>query len=133
MLNAKCIIYTSMTPTDLQKRTKQFSLQGIFLVDSLPHTPAGRTVLNQFIRCVTSVGANYRAACRARSRAEFISKIGIVIEEADESCYWLEIAIDAKLLSIQQVEPLLKEARELTAIMIASANSAAKNRTNINN
>lgn len=117
-----------MTPQELQQRTKQFSLEGIALVGELPSTSAGRTVGNQFIRCVTSVGANYRAVCRAKSRADFISKLGIVIEEADECCFWLEIIIDAKLLPAHQVERLLVEARELTAIMIASARSAANNR-----
>ncbi len=88
----------------------------------------GWTIGGQLIRCGTSVGANYRAACRSRSKVEFIAKIGIVIEEADESIYWLEIIIESGLIKKELIEPLLKEADELTAIMVASRKSAIKNK-----
>ncbi len=124
MLSAKCKT-PEMEYNDLKLRTKQFTLRVIKLTQALPKSAVGKVIGNQLLRCGTSVGANYRAACRARSRADFISKIGIVIEEADESCYWLEIIIDTKLLKKELVEPLLKEAGEITAIMIASGKSAS--------
>lgn len=114
-----------MKHTDLKLRTKQFALRIIKLTQALPKSAVGKVVGNQLLRCGTSVGTNYRAACRARSRPDFVSKIGIVIEEADESCYWLEIIIDIKLLKKELVEPLLKEAGEITAIMITSGKSAS--------
>src|SRR6266571_6754173 len=83
---------------DLKARTKQFALRVIKLVDALPRTIQGRAVANQIIRSATSVAANYRAACRARSRAEFIAKIGVVEEEADESAFWMELIIEGELL-----------------------------------
>jgi four helix bundle protein len=78
-----------MKEVDLLARTKNFALRIIKLVDALPHTLAGRTIGGQLLRCGTSVSANYRAACRGRSKAEFVAKLGIVEEEADESCHWL--------------------------------------------
>ena len=96
------------------------------LADSLPKTQSGRTISSQLIRCGTSVGANYRAACRGRSKAEFIAKLGIVVEEADESAFWLELLIEGGLLKRYQVEPLYKEADELTAIFTASIISSKK-------
>jgi four helix bundle protein len=99
------------------------------LVDALPRTPAGRAVASQLVRSATSVGANYRAACRARSRAEFTSKLGTVLEEADESLYWLELIREGELISESKVYSLLKEADELTAILAAGRKSAASNRT----
>jgi len=98
------------------------------LVALLPNTVPGRIASDQFARCASSVGANYRAATRARSHAEFISKIGIVEEEADEACYWLELAVEARLLPAAKVEPLLQEAQELTAIFTASGRTARTNR-----
>lgn len=98
----------------------------IKLVQALPETDVGRIVGKQLVRCGTSVGANYRAVCRARSAADFIAKLGIVIEEADESCFWLEIIIESGLLKQQLVESLLKESNEITAIMVASCNSIRK-------
>jgi len=94
------------------------------LVDALPNTTSGRAIGNQLIRSGTSVGANYRSACRGRSKAEFISKLGIVIEEADECGFWLELIMEGSLLSEKQVEPLHKEADELTAIFIASVRTS---------
>ena len=113
---------------DLKARTKQFALRVMKMVDALPRTIQGRAIAKQIIRSATSVAANYRAACRARSRAEFIAKIGIVEEEADESCFWLELIIDSGLLNEDRIRPLLSEAGELVAIMAASRKSAIGNR-----
>jgi len=113
---------------DLKARTKQFALRMMKMVDALPRTIQGRAIAKQIIRSATSVAANYRAACRARSRAEFIAKIGIVEEEADESCFWLELIIDSGLLNEDRIRPLLSEAGELVAIMAASSKSAIGNR-----
>ena len=113
---------------DLKARTKKFALRVMKLVDALPPTIQGRAIANQIIRSATSVAANYRAACRARSRAEFIAKIGVVEEEADETAFWLELIIDSALLTQTRVRPLLTEAGELVAIMAASRKSALGNR-----
>jgi four helix bundle protein len=82
-----------MTTAELKARTKEFALRVIRLVDALPNTVKGRAIANQIMRSATSIAANYRAACRARSRAEFIAKIGVVEEEADETAFWLELII----------------------------------------
>src|SRR5216117_627594 len=113
-----------MTELELKQRTKQFALRVIKLVGALPKTTEGRAIGGQLIRSGTSVGANYRAACRGRSKAEFISKLGTVEEEADESAYWMELIIEAGCLKKDQVDPLRQEACELTAIMAASRLSA---------
>jgi four helix bundle protein len=113
---------------DLKARTKNFALRVMKLIDALPRNIQGRTTANQIIRSATSVAANYRAACRARSRAEFIAKIGVVEEEADETAFWLELIVDSKLLSRERVAPLVTEASELVAIMAASRKSAIANR-----
>lgn len=113
---------------DLKARTKKFALRVMKLVDALPRTIQGRAIANQIIRSATSVAANYRAACRARSRAEFIAKIGVVEEEADETAFWLELIIDSALLTEARIRPLLSEAGELVAIMAASRKSAIGNR-----
>ena len=115
-----------MNPDDLKKRTKQFALRVLKLVTALPKTLAGKTIGGQLIRSGTSVGANYRAACRARSKLEFIAKIGIVEEEADESAFWMELIIEAGLLKPQLVESLLTEANELAKIMASSRKSASE-------
>jgi four helix bundle protein len=93
----------------------------------MPKTIEGRAIANQLVRSGTSVAANYRAACRARSRSEFVAKLGVVLEEADETQLWLELIIDGKLLSARRVQPLLDEANELVAIFVASRKSAAGN------
>jgi len=119
-----------MNETDLKQRTKVFALRVMKLVGALPETTAGRVIGKQLIRSATSVGANYRAACRGRSKAEFVAKLGIVIEESDECGYWMELIVDGELLKRPLVESLLAEANELTAIMVASqktAQSAIKN------
>ena len=116
-----------MDKTELKKRTKQFALRVIKLVDALPSTTAGRVIGSQLVRSGTSVGANYRAACRGRSTAEFIAKIGNVEEEVDESAWWLELVMEAELLPVHHVQPLWKEADELTAIFTATGHTAKKN------
>ena len=113
-----------MKEADLLARTKTFALRIIKLVDALPNTLAGRTIGGQLIRSGTSVSANYRAACRGRSKAEFIAKLGIVEEESDESCHWLEMVIESELLPEKKVTELLREANEITAIMVASKRTA---------
>jgi len=114
---------------DLKKRTKQFALKILKLIAIIQSTIEGRVIANQLTKSGTSVGANYRAACKARSRVEFIAKIGVVEEEADECIYWLELVMEAKLSKKELVEPLLKEAGEIVAIMASSRKSATKNRT----
>ena len=94
---------------------------------ALPKTIKGRALANQLVRCGTSVAANYRAASRARSRSEFVAKIGVVLEEADETQLSLELIIESKLLPVKRVEPLLREATELVAIFVASRKSASSN------
>src|SRR5262249_47947769 len=113
---------------DLKARTKSFAIRVMKLVDTLPRTIQGRAIANQIIRSATSVAANYRAACRARSRAEFIAKIGVVEEEADETSFWLELIVDSAMLTEARIRPLLTEAGELVAIMAASRKSAIGNR-----
>ena len=112
---------------ELKTRTKEFAHRCVKLAMALPHTPLGNHNGGQLIRCSTSVAANYRAACIAQSKAGFISKLSIVIEEADESYFWLEFITDENLLKNNLVEPLLREADELTAIFIASRKTARKN------
>ena len=116
-----------MRGDDLKERTKLFAIRVVKLVRSLPKNYEGNIIGNQLFRCGTSVAANYRAACRARSTPEFISKIGIVIEECDESVFWMELIIELSLLKEILIKDLLKEATEILAIMIASSNSARKN------
>ena len=111
-----------MNKDELKSRTKQFALRVMNLVDALPNSNKGRAIGNQLIRYGTAVGANYRACCRSRSKAEFVAKIE---EEADESAFWMELIIEAELLKAQKVQPLLAEAIELTKIMARSRISAS--------
>lgn len=120
-----------MNPQELKERTKQFALRVMGLVDALPRTPKGNALAGQLVRSGTSVAANYRGACRGRSRAEFISKIGVVEEEADETALWLELIIQDKILPEKKVLPLLIEANELVAIMAASYMSAQRNKRDV--
>ncbi len=115
-----------MTERELLERTKQFALRIFKLVGALPQTIQGRAVASQLIRSGTSVAANYRAARRARSKPEFVAKLGVVEEEADESAFWLELIMETNLLSATKVEPLLSEASEIVAIMASSKKTAAK-------
>jgi len=105
-----------MDREELKKRTKDFAHRCVKLALALPSTPLGRHVQGQLIRSSTSVAANYRAASLAQSRASFTSKLSIVLEEADESCFWVELIIDEKLLPKKSCLPLLDEGRELTSI-----------------
>ena len=109
-----------MTEKELLQRTKKFALRIIKLVNALPNNAAGRAIGGQLIRSGTSVASNYRASCRGRSKAEFIAKLGIVEEEADESAFWLELIIESNLMEEKLIIDLLKEANELTAIFAQS-------------
>jgi four helix bundle protein len=115
-----------MNEQDMLNRTKQFALRVMTLVGAMPRTVQGRAIANQLMRSGTSVAANYRAACSARSKAEFISKLGTVEEEADESAFWLELIIEGNLLAETSVRSLLTEAGELTAITASSKKTAAR-------
>src|SRR5438874_13770734 len=106
-----------MNQIELKTRTKTFALRIIKLTKAIPKTDdAGRTIARQIVRSGTSVAANYRASCRARSRAEFISKIGTVEEEADETALWIELLAEAEIIPTNKLTTLLKEANDLTAI-----------------
>ncbi|HEX8897247.1 MAG TPA: four helix bundle protein [Chthoniobacterales bacterium] len=118
-----------MDRQELLARTKSFALRALKLVDNLPRTISGRAIGNQLVRSATSIGANYRAACRARSRAEFAAKLGIVAEEADESVYWIGLVREAKLLPDAKTGALLAEANELTAIFTSTRRTSSKNQT----
>jgi four helix bundle protein len=119
-----------MDKRELQDRAKQFALRVLNLVDALPRTVGGRAISMQLVRAATSVGANYRSVCRARSRAEFAAKLGVAVEEADESLYWFELVRDGNLLPENKRSHLLKEADELTAIL-ASGRKSAVNTSNL--
>ena len=123
---AICDRRTAMNEQEMIARTKQFALRIMKLVGALPRTIQGRAIGSQLMRSGTSVAANYRAACRARSKAEFIAKLGTVEEEADESAFWLELIIEGQLLSAAQIQPLLLEANELVAITAASKKTASR-------
>jgi four helix bundle protein len=110
----------------LKNRTKQFALRIIKVIRSLPANSEGRIIGNQLLRSGMSVAANYRAVCRARSRPEFLAKLAIVIEEADESAFWLELLVDAGLVRQRKLTDLLSEANQLVAIFNASRATAKK-------
>jgi len=112
---------------ELRRRTKAFALRVIRLYRALPRSAEAQILGKQLLRSATSVGANYRAVCRARSRPEFIARLGVVAEEADETVFWLELLMEAGIMSARRLEGLLKEARELTAIFSASAQTARRN------
>ena len=114
-----------MNSDALIKRTKDFAHRCVKLAMALPETPLGKHLRGQIIRCSTSVAANYRATCLSQSKASFIAKISIVLEETDESAFWLEFIMDEKLLKKHLVDPLLKEAGELTAIFASSRKTAS--------
>jgi len=118
-----------MSEPDLKKRTKAFALRVLKLVGVLPKTTAGRTLAAQIVRFGTSVAANYRSACRAKSTADFIAKMGIVEEEADETLFWLELLEESALVSSAKLTAIKQEANELIAITIASIKTARRNRT----
>lgn len=103
--------------TNLKNRTKSFVLEAINFYQSIPKTEEAKIIGRQFMRSSSSVGANYRAACRARSKAEFFSKLSIVVEEADETAFWLEILIEAEITNNENANKLLNEVNEILAIM----------------
>lgn len=113
-----------MESDELKKRTRAFALRIIRLAESLPDTSTARIIRNQMLRCGSSVGANYRAACRAKSKPDFISKMGIVEEEADETVYWMELLIDAEIMKPSRIADLIDEANQITRIVVASINTA---------
>jgi four helix bundle protein len=115
-----------LSPEELKSRTKVFAHRCIKLATALPRTSLGRHIESQLIRCSTSVASNYRASLHAQSKAAFIAKISIVIEESDESEFWLEFIIDEQLMSKNQVVSLLNEAHELTSIFITTRKTAQK-------
>lgn len=115
-----------MTPDELRQRTKEFALRCLKAVEALPKSVAGRTIAGQLARSGTSVAANYRSACRARSRADFISKIAVVQEESDGTPFLLDLAVEAGALPAKKVHSLAVKAEELVAIFAASHISARK-------
>lgn len=117
----------AMTKTELQQRTKLFALRVMAMVDALPKKHSAEVLGHQLLRSASSVAANYRAACRARSPAEFIAKMGIVEEEADESMAWLELLADSGLIKRERLISLMNEADQLVAITVASIKTARKN------
>ena len=117
-----------MTEKELKLRTRKFAVEILNFVDKLPNRRSANIIGNQLGRSASSIASNYRAACRARSHAEFISKIGIVEEEADESIFWLDIIPDTKNSTLEVITPLLNEALELTAIFTAASKTAKQNK-----
>src|SRR2546430_5860069 len=117
-----------MSDRDLKKRTKAFALRVLKLVDALPKTTAGRAFASQIVRSGTSVAANYRSACRAKSTADFVAKISIVEEEADETLFWLELLEESELVTAAKLTAIKQEANELIAITVASIKTARRNR-----
>ena len=120
-----------MDSDDLKKRTKEFAHRCVKLSLALPNTALGNHIRGQLIRCSTSVASNYRATCIAQSRASFVSKLSIVVEEVDESNFWLEFIVDEGLLKRNLVEALLIEAAELTGIFVSSRKTARSNKATI--
>jgi len=117
-----------MDKEEMKERTKQFALRVIKLAAALPDTGIGRIIKNQLLRSGTSVGANYRAAQRAKSVADFINKMGTVEEEADETMYWMELIVESGLMKQEAISDLYKEADEILSIVIASIKTAKKRR-----
>lgn len=111
----------------LKLRTKQFAVQVIKLLKNLPPSMESRTIGRQLLRSATSIAANYRAACRGRSRAEFLAKLGIVVEEADETAFWLELLAEAEIVSEDRLDGLAQEANELLAIFAAAQLTTKRN------
>ena len=115
-----------MNPSELKARTKTFALRIIKLTRAIPkNDDADRVIAKQIVRSGTSVAANYRASCRARSQAEFIAKMGTIEEEADETALWLELLVESGIMPTRKLSALLNEANEITAIMAASRKTAA--------
>lgn len=115
-----------MDNQEMKRRTKQFALRVVRLVESLPEGRTAGVIGRELLRSGTSVGANYRAACRAKSTHDFISKMGTVEEEADESLYWMELLVEAGIVKSEKLDSLMKEADEPLAITVASINTAKR-------
>ena len=116
-----------MNSTEFQDKTKRLGLHVIRFVEILPQNYTSRVIVNQILRCALSVGANYRAVCRAKSDKDFINKMKIVEEECDETIYWLEIIEESGLAKIEVVTPFKREAKEILAMIVASINTMSKN------
>jgi len=116
-----------MDEQELKNRTKTFALRVLNVVNALPNTVAGRAIASQLMRSGFSVAANYRVACICRSKAEFVAKLGIVLEETDESCFWLEVVIEGNLLRKSKLHLLLQEGEALRAIFISSIRTSKAN------
>ncbi len=117
-----------MDQREMKRRTKAFAIKIVRIFESLPQKGAAAVLGRQLLRSGTSVGANYRSACRAKSTADFVAKMGIVEEEIDETMYWLEHFIEIGVLKAEEAEAILKEANELLAIVVASIKTARKNK-----
>jgi four helix bundle protein len=117
-----------MNQNEMKRRTKSFAIKIVRLFETLPQKGPANVIGRQVLRSGTAVGANYRSACRAKSIADFISKMGIVEEEIDETLYWLELLIECGILKQNELETLMREADELLAIIVASIKTARKNR-----
>jgi four helix bundle protein len=116
-----------MTRDEFRKRTFQFGIRCIRLAEALPKSLAAQIIAKQLIRCGTSVGANYRAAVRSKSRADFVAKMGIVEEECDESLFWIEALIELGLITEPRTSELQREANEILAVTISSIKTARRN------
>lgn len=117
-----------MTQQEMKERTKRFALRVIKLVDALPSTTSAQVLGKQLLRSGTSVGANYRSACRAKSPADFISKLSIVEEEADESIYWMELLVDSNLVKESLLANLINEADQVVAIIVSAIKTSKQKR-----
>ncbi len=115
---------SAINAESLKERTKQFAIRAILLCRALPKSSESGIISRQLMRSATSVGANYRAVCRARSTPDFVSKLGVVLEEADESLFWIDLLVDTGVASTDQVRLLRNEANELVAIFVASLRTA---------
>jgi four helix bundle protein len=120
-----------MNEQEFKKRTKQLALRIIKLINSLPPTTTGQVIGKQILRSGTSVGANYRAACRAKSTADLLHKLAIVEEEADETLYWLELLIEAEIIPAEKLNSLVQETNEITAMIVSSIKTLKSKQTNI--
>ena len=120
-----------MNEQEFKKRTKQLALRIIKLINSLPPTTTGQVIGKQVLRSGTSVGANYRAACRAKSTADLLHKLAIVEEEADETLYWLELLIESEIIPAEKLNSLVQETNEITAMIVSSIKTLKSKQTNI--
>ena len=116
-----------MNSTEFQDKTKRLGLHVIRFVEILPQNYTSRVIVNQILRCALSVGANYRAVCRAKSDKDFINKMKIVEEECDETIYWLEIIEESELAKVEVIAPLKQDAKEILAMIVASINTVSRN------